>query len=145
MASDRRHARILAMQALCQWDVQGDQSREALDDFLSAYRGAEGSATYAAKLVESFWARREDVDGHLESAVAKWDLSRISPVERNVMRVAVAEMLSGRIPPKVALSEAIELGREYAGADSSRFINGVLDNILKRLPSTAGESADGTV
>ncbi len=55
------------------------------------------------------------------------------PVERNVMRVAVIELLDDKVPPKVALNEAIEIGREFGGADSPRFINGVLDEVLTRI------------
>ena len=73
------------------------------------------------------------MDGQIAGAAKRWDLERISLVERNIMRVAVVELSAGRVPPKVVLDEAIEIGREFGGADSPRFINGVLDEILKRL------------
>lgn len=122
------------MQALCQWDVQRDESPAALDDFLVAQEASEAAADYARELVEAFWAQRQRVDDRIIAAATKWDLARISPVERNVMRVTIVELLAGTVPPNAALDEAIEIGREYGGADSPRFINGVLDVVLKRLP-----------
>jgi len=133
MPSERREARILAMQALCQWDVQGDESPETLDDFFAAQEASEAAAGYAKELVGAYWSRHQGIDDRIAAAATKWDLSRISPVERNVMRVALVELLGEEIPPKVALNEAIEIGREYGGADSPRFINGVLDTVFKRL------------
>ncbi len=145
MPKDRHQARILAMQALCQWDAQHDESPEPLDEFFCAAADGEvpaSTAALAAELVTAFLADRQTVDGLIASAATKWDLSRISPVERNVMRVSIVEMVGGTTPPKVALNEAIEIGREYGGADSPRFINGVLDVILKRLPQN-GECGMG--
>ena len=136
MPRERRQARILAMQALCQWDVQQDSSSESLVDFLSAREASSGAHRYATELVESFWKQRELIDETIAAATEKWEFSRISTAERNIMRVAVVEWFDRRVPPKVALDEAIEIGREYGGADSPRFINGVLDKILKSLPPT---------
>ncbi len=133
MSIDRRKTRILALQALCQWDVQGDESSDSLRDFLVAQAGTEAGTRYAADLVEGFWSQRDNVDGRIQSAATSWDLSRISPVERNIMRVAIVEMIGGKVPPKVALDEAVEIGREFGGAESPRFINGVLDAILQTL------------
>ncbi len=131
MSADRRQARILAMQALCQWDAQKDDSSDALADLFAASEGSAQSKVYATKLVTAYWVDRKSVDESIESAVTNWSLSRISPVERNVIRVAVVELRHEWVPPRVALDEAIEIGREYGGANSPRFINGVLDAVLR--------------
>ncbi len=133
MPSTRRRARILAMQALCQWDVQHDDSPVALNAFLRDQVGEGERIDYAAFLVTRYWDQRADVDHRISTAAEKWELSRISMVERNVMRVAVVEMLGGDVPPPVTINEAIELGKEYGGAGSPRFINGVLDKVLQEL------------
>ena len=133
MQRDRRHARILAMQALCQWEIQRDESREELFDFLAAQQTNNADTGHAARLVETYWTYRDDVDQRISSAATRWELPRISPVERNTMRVAVTELLLGETPVKVALDEAIEIGREYGGAESPRFINGVLDKVLSGM------------
>ncbi|MBU0717012.1 MAG: transcription antitermination factor NusB [Planctomycetes bacterium] len=134
MPAERRHARILAMQALCQWEVQRDTSSESLQEFLAGQQPAPDVLAYATGVIESFWKQQELVDQQISAATEKWEFSRISTVERNVMRVAVVELFDRNIPPKVALNEAIEIGREYGGGESPRFINGVLDRILRALP-----------
>ena len=58
-------------------------------------------------------------------------MDRLSPVERNVIRVAMVELPGGEVPPKVVINEAVEIGREFGGADSPRFINGILDALWK--------------
>ncbi len=121
------------MQALCQWDVQGDETSMALDDFLAAQEASKAVVARVGELVKNYWGRRQSIDDRIAAAATNWDLSRISPVERNVMRVALVELLSTKPPPKVALNEAIEIGREFGSENSARFINGVLDVVFKRL------------
>jgi len=122
------------MQALCQWEVQADESLPALRKFLDSDCDNARAASYAFDLVTAFWAQHEQIDPLIESALTKWTLKRLSPVERNVMRVAIVEMRGGVVPPKVALSEAIDIGREFGGAATPGFINGVLDAVLSSLP-----------
>ncbi len=136
MSDARRQARIVAMQTLCQWDVQQDNSPEALSDSLTALQVPDAVADHAASLIRAYWTTGQRVDRIISDAASKWDLSRISPVERNIMRVAVVELLGDEVPAKVALDEAIEIGREFGGHDSPRFLNGVLDAVLKTLQET---------
>lgn len=138
MVHDRRSSRILAMQALCQWEIQRDESSLSLTDFLAGQEASPEATAYASKLVMGFWRQRAEIDERVASASVKWDLARISPVERNIMRVAIVEFLSGKVPAAVALDEAIEIGREYGGADSPRFINGVLDAVFKSMQAAMG-------
>ena len=127
------------MQALCQWEIQREESHEALLEFLQRDVTGLESVGYATEVVLGFWKHREDVDRRLTESLTRWSLPRLSPVERNVLRVAVVEILGGKIPPKVALTEAIEIGRTFGGGETPRFINGVLDAVLKTLPGDAGD------
>lgn len=129
------------MQALCQWDVQADESPEGLDRFMMASEAGAKPARYAGEIVRAFWSRRADVDRRLSEVSPNWDIGRMSPVERNVMRVAVVEWLIGKIPPKVALNEALEIAREYADENAVRFVNGVLDEVRKRLSADSQDHA----
>ncbi len=124
------------MQALCQWEVQLEETPESLRDFFVQQEAPRAAAVYAKELVTALWNQRPSVDGLLESAANKWKLSRIEPVERNVMRVAVVELLGDRVPVKAVLDEAIEISREYGGAQSPAFVNGVLDQVVKSLAKT---------
>ena len=121
------------MQVLCEWDVQQDTSSEALEAFFERETGPRRGADYARKLVEGFWAHHKRIDKRLANASDKWDVSRISPVERNIMRLAIVELMGDDVPPKVAINEAIEIARQYGGADSPNFVNGVLDVVFKSL------------
>src|SRR3990172_2788041 len=121
MSRDRRSYRILAMQALCQWEIQHDESSPSLADFLASQDASPRASAYASKLVQEFWRQRTEIDERVAAASVKWDLARISPVERNIMRVAIVELLGGEVPARVILDEAIEIGREYAGAESPPF------------------------
>ncbi len=141
MPGERRQARIAAMQALCQWEVQRDTHAEALCDFFAEFGAAPAATSYATELVNGFWKNAEFVDGTITKAVERWSLERISTVERNLMRVAVVELVDGAVPPRVVLDEAIEISQEFGGKDSSRFVNGVLDRILETLPRA--EENDG--
>lgn len=150
------------MQALCQWDVQGEESADVLENFFAALappssllvnKGGEDrplsphtnggggeTADYARELVTAFWRQRASVDQRIAAASPKWDLDRMSVVERNTLRVAAVEMLDGQTPPRVALDEAIEIVKEYGGADSPRFVNGVLDQVYRGIQSAAGKA-----
>lgn len=134
----RREARILAMQVLCHWEVQRDASVEVLSDFLLGLCEEDHSissevASHVESLVQSFWRQAETIDAAIASSATRWEFDRISPVERNVMRVAVVEFLGKAIPARVILDEAIEIAREYGGKDSPRFVNGVLDDVRRRM------------
>lgn len=138
MKPDRRRARVLAMQMLCQLDVQGAEALSQLEDFFEEQGAAGAVARYARSLVVHCWERRESLDERVRSRLQNWQLERLSPVERNVLRVGLAELEglepSGsqqRIPPRVAIHEAIEIAREFGGADSPKFVNGVLDAVWK--------------
>ena len=119
------------MQTLCQWEVQGAVTPEELAEFYAAREASARVAKYAQELAQGFWREAERVDALLAETTEHWNLARLSTVERNVLRVAVVEMLLGTVPPKVALNEAIEIARAFGGADSPRFVNGVLDNIYR--------------
>lgn len=133
VALERRQARVFAMQSLCQWEVQPDEPRALLQSFLQEQECSATTTSFAFLLVESYWSAERRVDELISGAAEHWDLTRMSPVERNVMRVAVTELLEVHTPAAVAINEAIEIGREYGGAESPRFINGILDRIRKSV------------
>jgi len=121
------------MQALCECDAQHEHSTPRLLELFAQLGAQQGAIGYAIELVERFWTQQKDIDQWISQAAQHWELPRISPVERNVMRVAVVEGMAGLAPPRVALNEAIEIGKEFGGADSPRFINGVLDAVWKNF------------
>ena len=87
-------------------------------------------------------AQREESDRILARNAHHWDLSRLALVDRNILRLAVAEMRGGQTPPKVALSEAIRLAQEFSSAESPRFVNGVLDAVMKEILASRRSAAE---
>ena len=119
------------MQALCQSDVQGDAPDADLESWLVEQGAPEAASAYAGTLVREVASRRKEVDASLSAALQRWNLSRVGTVERNVLRIAVVEMTGIEVPPKVAINEAVDIAREFGGADSPRFVNGILDQVMK--------------
>ena len=134
MRVDRHQARILAVQSLAQLDIQGDAFLSELDAFVarSDLRPNEATRRYAAALARRCWADRTRLDETIAATTEHWSLDRMSPVDRNVLRVAVVELADGDVPPKVAINEAIEISKEYGSAESARFVNGLLDAIYRK-------------
>ncbi len=121
------------MQALSQWDVQQQQSDSACIELADAMEVSQEAVRYAITLLRGFWPNQKQIDQSIQNHLQNWDLSRLSPVERNMLRVAVVELREGETPPRVVLDEAVEIGKEYGGAESPKFINGVLDKLLKEM------------
>ncbi len=119
------------MQALCQWDVQSEASEAVLAEVFEGLDAPPQAIPHATRLVRDFWHNAGSVDERLSRAAEHWSLDRMSPVERNAMRVAVVELLAGEVPSAVSLDEAIEIVKEFGGKESPRFVNGVLNRVLE--------------
>ena len=129
----RRRARELALQHLYQWDFHGSEAQPAeaawedLDD-------PDETRGFARRIVEGVKARQEEIDALLEDQSKNWKLYRMTRIDRNVLRIAVFELLAEpEVPAKVALNEAIEIGKKFGTTESGAFINGILDQICHRL------------
>jgi transcription antitermination factor NusB len=131
---DRRTlARELAMQALCQLDVQGGDVLPWLGRFFREQTDDPMTISLAEQWARGAWQHQNDCDEKLSGAAAKWKLSRMSQVDRNILRLSVYQLLfCPDIPGKVVVNEAIEMGKKFGAEQSPRFINGVLDSIFKQ-------------
>lgn len=132
----RTRARELALQFLFMMDIQGSEYRGELDSFLNeALAGKPGAAEaieYTRRLVDGVLTRRDTIDGLLREAARNWDLERMAVIDRNALRIGTYELLhEDQIPMKVAINEAIELGKRYSTEASGAFINGILDRIRR--------------
>jgi N utilization substance protein B len=90
------------------------------------YDGAEA-------LADAVIREKEDLDRHATEAADNWRLERIAPVERNILRIGVHELLRGAVPPKVAIDEAVQLAHWFGGAKAPSFVNGVLDRVAHAI------------
>ena len=162
----RTRAREIAMQALFQFDLRGavyDSPEQdyhlggTIDDVcrreLLTTHGDEDDAgkleqkeklgaadrevlEFATRLAEGTLQHRDEIDEKLQKVTRNWDLRRMAIVDRNVLRMAVYElMFCDDVPPKVAINEAIEIGKKFSTANSGGFVNGILDRIRIDLQS----------
>ena len=130
----RRKARELVLQSLYSYEIKGGDAEENLQDFFSKADLDPQAKIFAAELYHKVINSLKDIDSMIESCVKRWDLSRISVVDKNILRMGICEMLFfGDIPKKVSLDEAIELAKKYGGEDSGSFVNGILDAIAQNI------------
>ncbi|MHC4265916.1 MAG: transcription antitermination factor NusB [Planctomycetota bacterium] len=132
---DRRtRARELAMQALYQFDVQGMHALQYLNSFFAENSSDEFVCKLALEWTNGTWDNLALCDEMIVDCIIKWRLSRLSPVDKSILRLSVYQLkLCPDIPPKVVINEAIELAKKFSTAQSSGFVNGVLDAVLKKL------------
>jgi N utilization substance protein B len=130
----RTRARELAMQGLYQLDVQGSDLLEFLDGFLREHEGDMMIRKLAADWTKGTWENLAKCDESIVAATIKWELSRLSMVDRSILRLAVYQLkFCDDIPPRVAINEAIELAKKFGSHKSPSFVNGVLDAVLKKI------------
>lgn len=133
---DRTRARAWALQVHYQWDVgqrEGTFS-DVLEDVVAMRRIAESRMPYLRRIGEELDARGDELDELLEVTLDNWRMDRLALLDRGILRIAAAELIYfDDIPPKVSIQEAVRLAERYSGAESPRFVNGVLDALYKSV------------
>ncbi len=129
----RTRAREIALQMLYQADARDKEFEVSSDDFLALGSGGDTDIeAFARTLVEGTLGARAEIDAIISAAAQNWHLRRMAIVDRNVLRIAVYEMLHlADIPAKVSINEAIEIGKRFSTQQSGSFINGILDRIRR--------------
>jgi N utilization substance protein B len=126
----RRLSREQALQALFFMDMHRDPVEDPVGKFCSSFAQDNPTQPYFHRLVDGVRENRERIDTVIEQFSSNWKLSRMSCVDRNVLRIAVFELLfCADIPPKVSINEAIDVGKRFGTDESGAFINGILDSI----------------
>jgi len=131
---NRKKSREKAMELLFSITLSKDSVEEAMEVFVDNYEGniKELDLDYIKALLEGVEANKNEIDSIIERNLQNWKLDRISKINLTILRVGVYEIVfDENIPKKVALNEAIELGKIYSDEKSGSFINGVLDKVLK--------------
>jgi transcription antitermination protein NusB len=132
----RSRAREVALQLLFQQDVNKIQVKRGVIERFAENRLREPDlVSFCLELFDGVCQHQKDIDTLLSATAEKWKLHRMMPVDRNVLRLGVYELLHQKVkqPKAVTINEAIELARRYATADSSSFVNGILDKISQRV------------
>ncbi|MDD8026501.1 MAG: transcription antitermination factor NusB [Acidobacteriota bacterium] len=141
----RRTARERALQALYEIEFNGEGPEEALSVSSPAGRAPDDAAEYAAWLVRGVVARKDELDALIQTTSRNWRVTRMTPVDRNLLRLAVLELLEEgtTMAPAIIINEAIEIAKRFSGEESADFINGVLDAVRRGLAAKEStEKAD---
>jgi transcription antitermination factor NusB len=126
----RTRARELAVQFLYQLDLRGDEVLDTLREFVEEETDDKDVREFATRLALGTRKLQDETDRCLKEVARNWDLKRMAALDRNVLRMAVFELLHcPDIPPKVTINEAIEIGKKFSTANSGAFINGILDRV----------------
>jgi N utilization substance protein B len=137
--ANRHLARSVVLQTLFEWDTTAaDPSAvpEMLGRNVDEFGGEDTDKAFMEELIKGVLAKREDLDLVITKAAPDWPLEKIAPVDRNILRIGLFELLFAdrtQVPAKVAINEAIELAKVFGGDSSGRFVNGVLGAVYKEL------------
>ena len=137
--ANRHLSRSIAMQSLFEWDFRGkDVARldAIVEKNIREFGPGMEDASFVKDLVKNVLEKIPQLDEIIVRCAPEWPLEQITPVDRNVLRVGIYELLHGNreeVPPKVAINEAIELAKTFGGESSGKFINGVLGTIYREI------------
>jgi N utilization substance protein B len=140
---NRRRARECALQILFQLDFPGGEPADRIRDFWAHQPSAPAARTYADWLVDRVRTHGEDIDGLLRGASEHWRMERMAVVDRNILRIAAAELLyEPSLVPAIVIDEAVEVAKKYSGEEAAMFVNGVLDAVRRKLADGAPRKED---
>ncbi len=130
MAGVRRKARVLALQALYEVDSAGHEAEEAVTRLLANEGVSEENGAFTRELVSGVIQNKEKIDQNIQSFAPAWPVEQIPVVDRNILRLAIFEILfDDKAPVKVAINEAVELAKRFGTGNSPKFVNGVLGSV----------------
>lgn len=137
--ANRHLARSVVLQTLFEWDTKKlseEDAAKALIRNAEEFSGDDSDVPFMSRLLSGVIAKQADLDRVIEKAAPEWPLERIAPIDRNILRLGLFELLfsdRSQVPPKVAINEAIELAKAFGGESSGRFVNGVLGAVYKEI------------
>ncbi len=133
-AGKRRRARELALQIFYAMEISGQEAQESIQRIRECFNYPESAWEYALPLVLGVEKHRVEIDKMIQQSSEHWSLHRMAHVDRNLLRLAVYElMFCPDIPKKVTLNEAVDLGKKFGAEDTGAFVNGVLDRVASLL------------
>jgi N utilization substance protein B len=141
---DRRRGRENALQVLFQLDLCPQETEQALESFWHERKVSDAVKDFAERIVRGVMAHREAIDAILIQTVHHWKLSRIAVVDRNILRLAIAEFLiEPETPRAVVIDEAIEIAKKFGNDESGIFVNGILDAVRLKLENDELDLPEG--
>ncbi len=140
--ANRHLSRSIVLQTLFEWDTLVEEGKddiplvEMLTRNVEEFAPGSKDTPFMQKLLRGVVEKQKELDLIIEKAAPEWPINKIARVDRNILRIGLFELLfsdRGEVPAKVAINEAIELGKNFGGENSGRFINGVLGAVYKEL------------
>lgn len=137
--ANRHLSRSIVLQSLFEWDLNAlvrKDVQEVLVRNVTEFAPNKTDMPFMEKLLDGVMAKQSELDLVIEKAAPEWPIDRISPVDRNILRLGLYELLFAdrkEVPAKVAINESIELAKQFGGENSSRFVNGVLGAVYKEI------------
>jgi transcription antitermination protein NusB len=140
----RHRSRKRALQVLFEWDIRGGSVDNAISHYYETLYSEEDEKQpkqdrFMEELVRGTVASAPEIDKQIEAKSANWRLSRMSVVDRNILRLAIFELRQNVIPAPVVIDEAIELARQFSSDESLSFINGVLDAVHRQVQAATSQ------
>ena len=118
------------MQFLYSLELTGQDPPEALEGFWQMNSADDPCREFAGQLIAGTLEKQGEIDGVINRFTINWDLDRIALVDRNVLRIAIYEMLfRDDIPPVVSINEAVDIAKKFSTSESGKFVNGILDKV----------------
>ena len=137
----RREGREAAIQFLFQRDLAGTGDAESVERFWELRPATKRVRDFGMALAEGVLSKQGEIDERIQKACSNYDLHRIAAVDRNILRIAIYEMLyCPDVPPVVSINEGIEIAKRFGSEESGRFVNGILDRIRGELPRPARQA-----
>ena len=122
---------------LYQWDMNREPVEQMVESFGRLGEQPEGSREFARRLVKGTLEQREEIDTLIAEHAEHWRLSRMATVDRNVLRLAVYELLNEDTPKKVVINEALELAKRFSAPEAAQFVNGILDAVRLQIEAAS--------
>ena len=134
--ANRHLSRTVAMQTLYEWDFNGQKDNLQELGKYNTEQLAPGleDPSFISDLLDGVQKNMEEIDKTIVETAPEWPLDQITIIDRNILRLGIFELLYAKeVPPKVAINEAVELGKTFGGESSGKFVNGVLGTLYKKL------------
>jgi len=128
---NRHLSRIIILQSLYEWDFRQTNPIEVASRNVQAFK-KEVDLDFIDKVLKGIIEKNKKIDEKIQNAAPEWPLAQIAPIDKNILRIAIFGLLfCDDVPPKVAINEAVELGKAFGSDNSSKFINGVLGTLFR--------------
>lgn len=146
--ANRHLSRTVAMQSLYEWDFNGSKGNleEITKRNIQDFAPGLDETKFIYDLVQGVRDRQPEIDAVIEKTAPEWPIDQITIIDRNILRVGIYELQYAKeVPPKVAINEAVELGKTFGGESAGKFINGVLGTLYRQMEEPKDSKKDSSL